>query len=144
MQLVLDKHSDQTKVIFKCYYGVTYVNRLNLIQETRKRKTSSRLLGCQFQVTARFSKISGLWTIRSVEEHHNHDVSENQGGVSIARRLTSEEKQVVREMADAGIGASTTLSYLKTKTGNQWTTRKEIYNEKVVARKDFLAGRSSI
>ncbi|KAI9919409.1 hypothetical protein PsorP6_017782 [Peronosclerospora sorghi] len=47
-------------------------------------------------------------------------------------------------MSNAGTGAAPTLAYLRDKTGNQWTTRKEIYNEKVVARRDILDGRSPI
>ncbi|KAI9918990.1 hypothetical protein PsorP6_011291 [Peronosclerospora sorghi] len=47
-------------------------------------------------------------------------------------------------MANAGTGAAPTLAYLRYKTGNQWTTKKEIYNKKVVARREFLDGRSPI
>ncbi|KAH6595417.1 hypothetical protein BASA50_005829 [Batrachochytrium salamandrivorans] len=83
--VVLDKHSDQRKVTFKCYFGGQYRNA-----------------------------------------------------------LTKEEKAIVRDLASSGTGAAPTLAYLRDKTGNQWTTRKEIYNEKVVARAEFLDGRSPI
>ncbi|KAH6570842.1 hypothetical protein BASA62_004128 [Batrachochytrium salamandrivorans] len=75
---------------------------------------------------------------------HNHPVTDNLGGISTARALTKEEKAIVRDLASSGTGAAPTLAYLRDKTGNQWTTRKEIYNEKVVARAEFLDGRSPI
>ncbi|KAH6581332.1 hypothetical protein BASA61_009128 [Batrachochytrium salamandrivorans] len=101
--VVLDKHSDQRKVTFKCYFGGQYRNgNTNL--------------------------------------SHNHPVTDNLGGISTARALTIEEKAIVRDLASSGTGAAPTLAYLRDKTGNQWTTRKEIYNEKVVARAEFLDG----
>ncbi|KAI9915592.1 hypothetical protein PsorP6_007268 [Peronosclerospora sorghi] len=75
---------------------------------------------------------------------HNHPISDNLCGISTARKLTEEEKTIVRDMANAGTRAAPTLAYLRDKTGNQWTTRKEIYNEKVVAKSEFLEGRSRI
>ncbi|KAH9272681.1 hypothetical protein BASA83_005187 [Batrachochytrium salamandrivorans] len=80
--VVLDKHSDQRKVTFKCYFGGQYRNGLNLTDNTRKRQTGSRLMACRFSI--------------------------------------------------------------RDKTENQWTTRKERYNDKVVARAEFLDGRSPI
>ena len=47
-------------------------------------------------------------------------------------------------MENAGTGAAPILAYLKEKTANQWTTIKEIYNKKVVARSKFLDGCSLI
>ncbi|KAH6572644.1 hypothetical protein BASA62_003290 [Batrachochytrium salamandrivorans] len=86
----------------------------------------------------------GLWTIGKTNLSHNHPVTDNLGGISTARALTKEEKAIVRDLASSGTGAAPTLAYLRDKTGNQWTTRKEIYNEKVVARAEFLDGRSPI
>ncbi|KAH6581272.1 hypothetical protein BASA50_004357 [Batrachochytrium salamandrivorans] len=75
---------------------------------------------------------------------HNHPITDNLGGISTAQALTKEEKAIVRDLASSGTGAAPTLAYLRDKTGNQWTTRKEIYNEKMVARTEFLDGRSPI
>ncbi|KAH6563200.1 hypothetical protein BASA60_010810 [Batrachochytrium salamandrivorans] len=54
--VVLDKHSNQRKVTFKCYFGGQYRNGLNLADDTRKRQTGSHLMSCQFLVRANFSK----------------------------------------------------------------------------------------
>ncbi|KAH9246302.1 hypothetical protein BASA81_016163 [Batrachochytrium salamandrivorans] len=48
--VVLDKHSDQRKVTFKCYFGGQYRNGLNLTDNTRKRQTGSRLMACRFSI----------------------------------------------------------------------------------------------
>ncbi|KAH9246336.1 hypothetical protein BASA81_016135 [Batrachochytrium salamandrivorans] len=43
--VVLDKHSDQRKVTFKCYFGGQYRNGLNLTNDTRKRQTGKSSYG---------------------------------------------------------------------------------------------------
>ena len=142
--VVVDKHSDNRKVTFKCYYGGKYRNPLGLTDDTRKRQTGTRLMDCPFFIRANFSKKTGQWTIKKATIVHNHPISDNLGGISTARRLTDTEKTIVRDMANAGTGAASTLAYLREKTRNQWTTKKEIHNEKVVARAEFLDGRSPI
>ncbi|KAH6574167.1 hypothetical protein BASA60_005676 [Batrachochytrium salamandrivorans] len=104
--VVLDKHSDQRKVTFKCYFGGQYRNGLNLTDNTRKRQTGSRLMACRFSIR--------------------------------------KKRVIVGDLASSGTGAASTLAYLQDKTENQWTTRKERYNDKVVARAEFLDGRSPI
>ncbi|TPX46103.1 hypothetical protein CcCBS67573_g10334 [Chytriomyces confervae] len=47
-------------------------------------------------------------------------------------------------LVDAGSSTSSILTYLKDKFENQWTTRKEISNEKAAARKQFLGSQSPI
>ncbi|KAI9910986.1 hypothetical protein PsorP6_010898 [Peronosclerospora sorghi] len=72
------------------------------------------------------------------------DETMNIGGYSNVRRLTTNEKSVVRALAEAGSSTSSILSYLKNNLGNQWTTRTEIDNEKAAERKAFLDGKSSV
>ncbi|KAH9244814.1 hypothetical protein BASA81_017754 [Batrachochytrium salamandrivorans] len=103
--VVLDKHSDQRKVTFKCYFGGQYRNSLNLTDDTRKRQTGSHLTSCQFSIRANFSKKKGLWTIGKTNLSHNHPVTDNLGGISTARALTKEEKAIVRDLASSGTGA---------------------------------------
>jgi hypothetical protein len=45
-------------------------------------------------------------------------------------------------LADAS--AASTLSFLKPKTGNKWSLRREINDKKALPRKEYLTGRSPI
>ena len=144
VSIVLHKNSDKRRVIFKCYHGGKYRNTLGLADNQRTRKTGSRIIDCPFMLRASFSKKENQWKIMGVDETHNHPIIENLGGYSTSRRLNYEEKAIVRKMVEAGASTSTTLSFLKANTGNQWTTRKVINNEKAAARQDYLAGKTPI
>ena len=50
------------KVWIACDRGGVYRNRLQLSEDTRKRETSSRLIGCPFQLYGR-RHADGLWTL---------------------------------------------------------------------------------
>ncbi|KAH6570904.1 hypothetical protein BASA50_003117 [Batrachochytrium salamandrivorans] len=138
--VVLDKHSDQRGVTLKCYFCEQYRNGLNLTDDTcAKDKLGVVLWHAQFSIrTNLYQKQKGLWTIGKTNLLHSYPITDDLGGISTARALTKEEKIIVRDLASSGTGAAPTLAYLRDKTGNQWTTRKEIYNEKVVARAEFL------
>jgi hypothetical protein len=142
VSVVLHKNSDHRRAIFKCYHGGAYRNPLKLTAESRQRMGASRLMGCPFKIVAR--PLMTGWTVVSVNDTHNHSLPANIGGYSTARKLSEYEKPVVRALVEAGSSTSTILSYLRNECCNQWTTRTAINNEKAMARKEFLAGRSSI
>ncbi|KAH6583609.1 hypothetical protein BASA60_001364 [Batrachochytrium salamandrivorans] len=119
--VVLDKHSDQRK------------------------QTGSRPYGMPNSQSGRiFSKKKGLWTIGNTNLSHNHPVTNNLGGISTARALTIEEKAIVRDLASSGTGAAPHFSLPAGQNRKPMDHRKEIYNEKVVARTEFLDGRFPI
>jgi hypothetical protein len=88
--------------------------------------------------------IGKIYVGRCIKEEHNHPITENFGGCALARKLSAEEKVIVRELGAAGASSATTLSFLKAKTGNKWSTRREVNNERALSRKEYLAGRSPI
>ena len=105
--LKLYKGSDSRRIIFGCYHGGVYDNRLDLTDATRQRKTSSKLTDCPFKAKATYSKKTKLWTFKGeTVPDHNHEITEHVAGYSAARRfLTEVEKAIVRDMAKAGVAA---------------------------------------
>ncbi|KAI7864145.1 hypothetical protein BDF14DRAFT_1837808 [Spinellus fusiger] len=57
----------------KCNRGGRYDNRLGLNDENRKRKTTSKLIGCPFLLKGR--RRVGLWHLEVSEGSHNHEPS---------------------------------------------------------------------
>jgi Transcription factor AFT len=81
--LQIHKNSDKRRVIFKCYHGGIYRNSMNLEDHNRKRKTSSKLINCPFQVKATYSNKIDLWTfVGENGEPHNHQRSDALAGYS--------------------------------------------------------------
>ena len=85
------KTSTKRRVVLKCDRGGNYTNRYGITEEERKRQTKTRLVGCSFEIVCSLRK--ELWAVRKGNCVHNHDVSLNPAGHSIARRPTEEEKK---------------------------------------------------
>ena len=74
MFLKLYNGSDSRQIIFECYHGGVYDNRLDLTDATRQRKTSSKLTDCPFKAKATYSKKMKLWTFKGeTVPDHNHE-----------------------------------------------------------------------
>ncbi|KKY21441.1 putative isochorismatase family [Phaeomoniella chlamydospora] len=65
------------KVWLRCDKGGTYRPRNGLTEETRKRKRSSRLVNCPFQLQAVCE--NGMWFLRVLVAHHNHPPNDANG-----------------------------------------------------------------
>ena len=64
--LKLYKGSDSSRrIIFGCYHGGVYDNRLDLTDATRQRKTSSKLTYCPFKAKATYRKKTKFWTLKA-------------------------------------------------------------------------------
>ncbi|KAI9908974.1 hypothetical protein PsorP6_015232 [Peronosclerospora sorghi] len=80
VSVVLHKHSNQRRVIFKRYHGGAYRNPLQLTEESRQRNTASRFLGCPFKVVAK--SFAQGWKVVSVDGTYNHPLPVNIGEYS--------------------------------------------------------------
>jgi Transcription factor AFT len=79
--LQIHKSSDKSRIIFKCYHGGNYRNSMKLDDQNRKRKMSSNLINCPFQVKATYSNKTDLWTfVGENGEPHNHHCSDALAG----------------------------------------------------------------
>ena len=53
VSVLIDSGSNDRWLNLKCYHGGVYTNQLKLTEESRKRATGSRLLGCPFKIKAK-------------------------------------------------------------------------------------------
>ena len=88
------KRSDnhQHDFTMSCDRGGFYRNRLDLKDDTRKRKASTRLLGCPFELKAKGKVYADReeWRVLKVKDEHNHEADVDLIGHPVARRLTQE------------------------------------------------------
>ncbi|XP_052192364.1 methylmalonate-semialdehyde dehydrogenase [acylating], mitochondrial-like isoform X2 [Diospyros lotus] len=143
--VVTIKQSKKDKVvILGCDRGGVYRNRRKPIDEgtgeqSRKRKTGSRLTNCPFECVGK--KDDGLWVLNVKNGSHNHeplrDISEHPS----ARRFSETEVILIKEMTDAGLKPRQILKRLRQSNPELLSTPKHVYNVKAKLRQGNLAVR---
>ncbi|KAJ0489592.1 putative transcription factor FAR family [Helianthus annuus] len=92
-----NKRGENYKIWFQCTFGGEHKS------VATQRKTGSKKIGCPFEMIG-FSESSGsVWRIEVTKAKHNHTPIENFEGHAYARRLSSEDKKLVKELAEQDI-----------------------------------------
>lgn len=109
----------------------------------RKRKCSSRLKNCPFQLYARRLP-DARWLLRVQNASHNHDVAadtEQLVAHPIARRMTLEQKKFVDELTEMGARPALIVEKMKEKFPDKPIKVQDIYNARNYIRRERSAGR---
>ena len=138
------KRSEKDKFVYlKCDRGGHYNNKLNLTDETRQRSTSTRLIGCSFELYGKKLN-NGKWELIINNKEHNHEASPYISGHPSSRKLNEEDQQKVQDMSIAGVYPREILSTLRKNNPNSLAISKTIYNARDKIRRDNLQGRTPI
>ncbi|KAI9906302.1 hypothetical protein PsorP6_016542 [Peronosclerospora sorghi] len=105
----------------------------------RQRKGSFGLCDCKFLLYDRVKKDS-LWHLSVNEGKHNHPAALDIAGHAAARRLTEEQKQVVRKGIKAGSAPRDVFTGLRLNDKDVLAHSHTIYNERDKLRKEELGG----
>lgn len=138
------KRSKARNIWLCCEKGSVYKDRLHLAGKSRVKQFRSLECDCAFEIVAKVRKSDVLWEIIKIHDVHNHDADSNLNGHWIARRITPEEKDVVRQLAESGIGPSQSMNVLRQVFANRFSTKREIYNELSLARRELLGDQMPI
>lgn len=136
------------QVWLRCDLGGSYRNSTTLTSETnnsaRKRKCSSRLKNCPFQLYARRLP-DARWLLKVQHASHNHDVAgdtEQLVAHPVARRMTLEQKQFVDELTEMGARPALIVERMKEKFPDKVPIKvQDIYNTRNYIRRERSAGR---
>ncbi|XP_004305076.1 PREDICTED: protein FAR-RED ELONGATED HYPOCOTYL 3-like [Fragaria vesca subsp. vesca] len=138
------KRSKPEKCVFiGCDRGGKYRDTRMVPLEKRKRKTSSRLIDCPFEIVGR-NKPKGFWKVDIKNLAHNHEPSRDMSGHPYCRQFSKEEIMKIKEMSKAGVTPRQILSSLRQSNSDIHTTFRSIYNEKQRIMKENLAGHTVI
>jgi hypothetical protein len=132
------KCSKSSRVVLKCDRGGTYKHN----HSQQKQKTHTRLRGCSFEIVC--SSKRGVWAVRKISGAHNHALERNLSGHSVARRLTSTEKQKIVSLSGNGIPPRAILTTLRSESNNPYISAQEIHNTLHFERRSMLRGRKPI
>ncbi|KAK4789647.1 hypothetical protein SAY86_016951 [Trapa natans] len=145
--IVTIKQSKRDKVVvLGCDRGGVYRNRRKVVDEssevqnTRQRKTCSRLTNCPFEAVGK--KDEGLWVLTVRNGAHNHDPISNIAEHPSARRLSENEVLLIKEMTEAGLKPRQILKRLHQTNPTLRSTPKHVYNVKAKLRQGNTAVRN--
>lgn len=132
------------QVWLRCDLGGSYRSTLGLGSENaRKRKCSSRLKNCPFQLYARRLP-DARWLLRVQNANHNHDVAADTEQLvthPVARRMTLEQKKYVDELTEMGERPALIVEKMKEKFPDKPIKVQDIYNARNYIRRERSAGR---
>ena len=136
------KRSKATRVVLRCDRGGQYINDRNLTDETRKKDTHTRRIGCEFEIVS--SSVKGVWAVRKISGDHNHSLESNLAGHPAKRRLTDEEKERIEAMSACGFAPKDIISNIRKEFNNTNSTARDVYNVLRTARAKELGERKPI
>lgn len=130
-------------VVLGCDRGGVYRNRRKAFDEssgeqTRKRKTGSRLTNCPFEAVGK--KDDGLWVLTIKNGTHNHEPLKDISEHPSARRFTEREVVLIKEMTEAGLRPRQILKRLRQSNPELLSTPKHVYNVKAKLRQGNITG----
>jgi hypothetical protein len=125
-ELGVIQRSNDKQLTLKCDRGGHYSTKYSNSVEQLKRQSHTRLTGCPFEVVC--SSRKGIWTVRNVTGQHNHELSENVVGHSIARKPSDAEKATIIFLGESGVAPKHILSVLKHDFPNSKVVAQNVYN----------------
>ncbi|XP_068656492.1 uncharacterized protein [Aristolochia californica] len=116
-------------VVLGCDRGGVYRHRMKP-DDQYKRKRSSRLINCPFEIVGKKMK-DGLWMYRIRNERHNHEPSKEIFSVSPLVSIFSErEILLIKEMSSTGSEPRQIFNALKQRNPKLKATLRDIYTVK--------------
>ncbi|XP_057496716.1 methylmalonate-semialdehyde dehydrogenase [acylating], mitochondrial-like [Actinidia eriantha] len=120
-------------VILGCDRGGVYRNKRKPIEESsaeqsRRKKTGSRLTNCPFECVGK--KDGDLWVLTIKNGTHNHEPLKDISEHPSARRFTESEVVLIKEMTEAGLKPRQILKRLRQSNPELLSTPKHVYNIK--------------
>jgi hypothetical protein len=98
--VITTKRSKEKSIWFQCSLGGKYKS------VARERRTGSKKIDCPFELKGSFMSKEGFWRLTVTNPRHNHTPIENLEGHAYARRLSTDDKRLVAELAEQEIPAS--------------------------------------
>ncbi|XP_021838775.1 methylmalonate-semialdehyde dehydrogenase [acylating], mitochondrial-like isoform X1 [Spinacia oleracea] len=130
--MTIRKSRKDISVVLGCDRGGGRRSRNKSEAPKRKRKESSRLINCPFEVIGR--KEVDAWELHIRNGEHNHEPLKDMSEHRFSRRFNEEEARQVKEMIEAGIKPRQVLETLKQSNPQLQTTPRHLYNLKAKIR----------
>jgi hypothetical protein len=126
-------------ITFGCDRGGIYHNRINAPDGAKRRKTSTKRIGCLFRLYAK-KLYNGQWEIQVRNPTHNHEPDDNMIGHSLARRrqLTEDQNNTIKHLSDIGSKPRQIISLLRAEQPTTLIKPCDLYNIRDELRREKL------
>src|ERR1043166_1730803 len=124
----------------RIYYCCDKYRQYN--SQARVRSTASRASGCPFRV-AIYQK-DNQWMLQVKNDQHNHGPSLDPSAHHVYRRRTPAQKETIKSLSQAGIAPKQIMTTIRHSDPDTFISPRDIRNERILARADYLNGRSAI
>lgn len=75
---------------------------MNALEGAKRRKTTTRRIGCPFKLYGKRVPNSDKWGLKVRDSVHNHTTNDNMIGHPAARTLTEEQRQQIQNLSEVG------------------------------------------
>jgi hypothetical protein len=131
-----------------CDRGGEYTDRINALDGAKRRKTSTRRIGCTFRlygyVHSRGSQADGRWRIKVNNLEHSHELDGNLIAHPAARTITAEQRITICNQLDEGIPPRQIINLIKKSDPTLLIIPRDLYNLRIAFLREQLAGRTPV
>ncbi|EED12566.1 conserved hypothetical protein [Talaromyces stipitatus ATCC 10500] len=131
-----------------CDRGGEYTDRINALDGAKRRRTSTRRIGCSFRlygyVHSRGPQADGRWRIKVKNLEHSHELEGDLIAHPAARTITSEQRITICNQLDEGIPPRQIISLIKKSDPTLLIIPMDLYNLRKAFLREQLAGRTPI
>ena len=127
----------------RCYYlqcdrGGTYRDQTDAPEGAKRRKTSTRRIGCPFLLYASKRHKTGQWKLCVKTPGHNHDPDDHMVAHPTARQLSDDLRQIIRNLSEVGTSPRQIIGVLKKQYPDMLVVPRDIYNTRAADRRAML------
>jgi hypothetical protein len=126
--ITIIRSSRDRNICLGCDRGGLYYDRIDASEGAKRRRTSTKRIGCPFRLYAKKLNTS-QWEIQVRDPTHNHEPDDNMIGHPIARRrqFTEDQTQTIQHLIDVGSKPQHILGLMR-KDNNILIKPRDIYN----------------
>ena len=129
-------------VVLACDLGRKYQDRIDAPDGSKRRKTSTRQVGCPFQVYGA-RRSDGTWELKVRNPQHTHEANDLIAHPH-ARKLLPEQKAEIARLSSLNVTPQAIEAILRDEHPTALFTRRDIYNVRMAARIKQLEGRTPV
>jgi len=122
----------------QCDRGGVYQDRIKALEGAKRRKTSTRRIGCPFRLYASESRKTGEWKLRVHNPEHNHEPDGYMIAHPVARKLSDHTRKIIRDLSELGLAPRKIISFLKKQDPNILIVPRDIYNARAYDKRAML------
>lgn len=95
-------YSRRGRCYLQCDRGGTYRDQTNAPRGAKRRKISTRRIGCAFLLYASKRQKTGQWKLCIKTPGHNHDPYNHMIAHLAGRHLSGNQRQIIRDLSEVG------------------------------------------